>query len=144
MTIWYRPPSGVADSSTELSMIERLGFCPVSSAISSLRASASESPKICGPDCGIAISNVRDVDSSRRRIPRLEELAAPECEEEQDGDGEVDAEARQEGRDLAERKPGLRDDPVGDAAVDADRREAAGLRTMDDHQTHQQRRDAVF
>ena len=42
----------------------------------------------------------------RRRIPRLEELAPPECEEEQDGDSEIDAEARQEGRDLAQRKPG--------------------------------------
>ena len=77
-------------------------------------------------------------------IPRLQELAAAEREEEQDGDSEVDAEARQEGRDLAQRKPGLGDDPVGDAAVDADRREAAGLRAMDDHQTHQQRRDAVL
>ena len=71
-------------------------------------------------------------------------LRPPSARKSRIGDSEVDAEARQEGRDLAERKPGLGDDPVGDAAIDADRREAAGLRTMDDHQTHQQRRDAVF
>ena len=41
-------------------------------------------------------------------------------------------------------RPGLGDDAIGDAAIDADRREAAGLRAVDHHQTHQQRTDLVL
>jgi hypothetical protein len=76
--------------------------------------------------------------------PLAHQLHAAHEEEQQQRHRQVDAEARQHGGDLVERQAGLGDDLVGDAAVDADRREAAALRTVHDHEPHEQRIDAVL
>ncbi|MCY1214704.1 hypothetical protein D9M72_265300 [compost metagenome] len=77
----------------------------------------------------------------RRRLPH--QAQAAECDEQSRCHGKVDTQAGKGRRHLVQRQPRLLHDLIGDAAIDADRREAAALRTVDHHQAHQQRVDAV-
>ena len=95
------------------------------------------------PGRGLRDLDVRHVDRRDGARSRLQQFAAAKDHEKQQRDGGVDEEARSEGRHGRERQAGLGDDAVGDAAVDRDRGEAAGLRAMDHHEAHQQRRDLV-